>query len=109
MGGFLYKTRREDPDEMGAIASPYAGPLATLIRHGKVKITADEIKDKSKGDFMSKGLALVQVLWFLVQFFARIQQHLPITELELVTLAYTVLSFWTYFFWWDKPQNVTHP
>jgi len=41
-----------------------------------------------------------------VQCIARGAQHLPITELELVTVAFAALNFVIYILWWDKPQNV---
>lgn len=68
-------------------------------------ITAEEIEDKSKGDFLSKGLVLLQTSWFVVQCIARTFQHLPITELELVTLAFATLNFITYWLWWNKPLD----
>jgi hypothetical protein len=109
MGGFLFMEKRDDPDNLGAIASPYAEPLKTLISHGETRVTKDHIKDKSKGDIISKGIVIFQILWFIFQFVARIHQKLPISELELVTIGYTVLNLVTYFFWWHKPQNLSCP
>ncbi|KAF5357695.1 hypothetical protein D9758_007404 [Tetrapyrgos nigripes] len=51
---------------------------------------AQDIEDKSKGDAVSKGLALVQTSWFLVQILTRAIQHLPITGLEISTVAFAV-------------------
>jgi len=109
MGGFLYKTSRDDPDEMGVTPSPYCGPLVTLIRNRKIALTEGEIQDRSKGDILCKGFMVLQTLWFMIEFFARLDQRLPVTELELVTLAYAVLNIAIYFFWWKKPQNVMYP
>jgi hypothetical protein len=109
MGGFLFMEKRDDPDEKGAIASPYEGPLTTLIQTGKTRVTEKRIKDKSKGDIISKGIVIFQTLWFILQFAARFHQKLRITELELVTFSYTVLNLAAYFFWWNKPQNVECP
>ena len=69
----------------------------------------DEIKDKSKGDALSKAIVLVQVAWFVVQCIARRIQHLPITELEIMTLAYTAVNAAIYGFWWYKPLSVRCP
>lgn len=69
-------------------------------------ITKKEIMDKSKGDSLSKFLVILQLGWFILQCFARAVQHLVITELELVTLAFSVLSMVTYVMWWDKPLLV---
>ncbi|KIM28286.1 hypothetical protein M408DRAFT_23986 [Serendipita vermifera MAFF 305830] len=68
-----------------------------------------ELKDRGKSDALTKLIVLVQTLWFVVQCIARGVQHLPLTELEVVTLAYTMLNFFIYVFWWDKPRNVECP
>jgi len=109
MGGFFYKTSRDDPDEIGITPSPYCDPLVTLIRNRKITLTEGEIQDRSKGDILSKGFVVLQTLWFMVEFFARMDQRLPVTELELVTLAYAILNIAIYFLWWKKPQNVRYP
>jgi hypothetical protein len=62
--------------------------------------------DKSKGDAISKGVVILQTGWFVMQCIARGVQGLPITELELVTVAFAALNFVIYLLWWDKPQNV---
>ncbi|TFK61781.1 hypothetical protein BDN72DRAFT_429304 [Pluteus cervinus] len=65
-----------------------------------------QVQDRSKGDFLSKGLVALQTSWFVLECIARFQQHLPVAELEVVTLAFAVLNIITYGFWWDKPLNV---
>jgi hypothetical protein len=65
--------------------------------------------DKSKGDALSKGLALAQGLWFCVQYFARIHQHLAVTQLEVATLAFAVVNVFIWALWWSKPLDVQWP
>jgi hypothetical protein len=65
-----------------------------------------EIQDKSKGDFISKAVVILQTSWFVMQCIARGVQGLPITELELATIAFAGLNFVLYLLWWDKPLNV---
>ncbi|KAI9513409.1 hypothetical protein F5148DRAFT_971918 [Russula earlei] len=65
-----------------------------------------EIEDKSKGDFISKTLVILQTGWFVTQCIARKAQGLPVTELELITVAFATLNFVMYLLWWDKPLNV---
>ena len=72
-------------------------------------ITAEEIKDKSKGDVLSKGLVVMQTSWFVIQCIARCINGLPLTELELVTLAFAALNCITYAFWWHKPLDIQRP
>ncbi|KAF5332346.1 hypothetical protein D9758_016936 [Tetrapyrgos nigripes] len=68
-----------------------------------------DIEDKSKGDAVSKGLALLQTSWFLVQILTRAIQHLPITELEIATVAFAILNLLMYGLWWFKPLDVQRP
>jgi len=73
------------------------------------RITEKEIQDRSKGDALSKGLVVIQTGWFLLQCIARKVERLPITELEVATLAFATLNFATYALWWHKPLNVQRP
>ncbi|KZP09488.1 hypothetical protein FIBSPDRAFT_839390 [Athelia psychrophila] len=68
-----------------------------------------EINDKSKGDPFSKTFAILQTVWFVLQCVARRLQSLPITELELATLAYTAITVVLYTVWWLKPLNILVP
>ncbi|KAJ7729901.1 hypothetical protein B0H16DRAFT_1775391 [Mycena metata] len=72
-------------------------------------IDEEDIKDKSKGDTLSKGVAIAQGLWFATQCLARMFQHLPLTELEVATLAFTVISTIIRLLWWWKPLDVQQP
>jgi hypothetical protein len=81
-----------------------------LIENGKFEMpTEEEIVDKSKNDWLAKGLVIMQTLWFVSQCIARAAERIAITELELVTLAYTIISIGIYLAWWYKPYNVTQP
>ena len=71
--------------------------------------TEEEIKDKGKSDWLAKSLVLLQTSWFVMQCIARAKEHLPITHLEIVTLAYAAMNFVIYIFWWNKPLNVNRP
>lgn len=81
-------------------------PIYVLCR---ITPTETELRDRGKSDGLSKFIALTQTTWFVVQCIARGIQHLRLTELEVVTLAYAMLNFFIYVFWWDKPQNVECP
>ncbi|KDQ52623.1 hypothetical protein JAAARDRAFT_198241 [Jaapia argillacea MUCL 33604] len=52
---------------------------------------------------------MVQTIWFILQCAARWYEHLPITELEIATLAFTMLNLITYAFWWNKLADVRYP
>ncbi|TFK59873.1 hypothetical protein BDN72DRAFT_780140 [Pluteus cervinus] len=101
--------RREVLDPQDLCSDWYRG--ADYLREGRIdtkelQFPKKQVQDRSKGDFLSKGLVALQTSWFVLECIARLQQHLPITELEVVTLAFAVLNITTYGFWWDKPLNV---
>ena len=103
MGGFTLHAQGEPLRVLGW------RDLEALTRAGRINwpdITEEEIKDKSKGDYLSKGIVILQTTWFIVQFFARAASKLTITELEVVTLAFSTLIGVIYFLWWDKPLDV---
>jgi hypothetical protein len=68
-----------------------------------------DISDKSKNDPLGKSVALLQTLWFAVQAIVRLIQKLPLTAIEVTTLAFVALNVLTYFFWWHKPVDVDYP
>ena len=73
------------------------------------RITNDETEDRFKSDALSKIIAILQLMWFIIHCIARSQQGLALTELELVTVALASLNFVTYGIWWDKPLDVKEP
>ena len=83
---------------MGVTPLLHCDPLITLIQNRKILFTEGEIQDQSKGDFLTKGFVVLQTLWFMVEFFVRLDQQLPVTKLELVMLAYVILNIAIYFF-----------
>ncbi|KAG0695653.1 hypothetical protein DFH29DRAFT_813952, partial [Suillus ampliporus] len=68
-----------------------------------------DIADKSKGDVLSKGIAILQLVWFVIQLVARYVQNLPITLLEIDTLAVAALTCISYGLWWKKPKDIGCP
>jgi len=103
MGGFVYYKDDKPP----VILDPTE--LAPYLQTGEIDITQKEIRDKSRADVLSKGLVVVQTGWFILQCIARCVEHFPITEIELVTLAFATLNFVSYGLWWDKPLGVQCP
>jgi hypothetical protein len=68
-----------------------------------------EIKDKSKASSALKAIACMQVLWVCLQCFERPARKLPITLLEVVTMAHCVHALIIQFLWWGKPFSVGEP
>ncbi|KAI0059772.1 hypothetical protein BV25DRAFT_1828494 [Artomyces pyxidatus] len=104
MGGFHYYKNGKPQHPLSR------KDVVDLVKSGDlVPPTEDEIRGWSQGDALSKALAVVQTLWFIVQAIARRVEGLPITQLEVMTLAYTTITVVMYAMWWDKPQNVSSP
>ncbi|KIK51397.1 hypothetical protein GYMLUDRAFT_181496 [Collybiopsis luxurians FD-317 M1] len=73
------------------------------------KVKEQEIKDRSCSDGVGKIVAVGQTTWFTVQLVARQAEGLPVTELEIMTLAFATMDVLVCAFWWDKPQGVNYP
>ncbi|CAG8731266.1 4690_t:CDS:2, partial [Acaulospora colombiana] len=112
MGGF-YAYKREPGRRPGSEQPCYplsGDTMLKLVRQGKVALPSEEeIDDRNKSDWFAKLLVLFQTTWFVAQCIARKKEGLPLTELEIVTLAYTVVNFGTSLAWWSKPRNVNRP
>ncbi|KAJ6565527.1 hypothetical protein DFH09DRAFT_1473600 [Mycena vulgaris] len=105
---------------MGGFVSQIGHPIATFEQLGDpvlgpaylsaiCKVKVADITARSKGDTLSKGVALTQGLWFITQSLARIHQHLPVTELEVATLAFAIVNVFIWGIWWKKPLDVEQP
>ncbi|KAF9555618.1 hypothetical protein CPC08DRAFT_820979 [Agrocybe pediades] len=105
MGGFmLHEEGRED---RVLELQPFLENYRQLDLSG---VTEARINDHSKADWFAKGLALLQMFWFIAQCIARFfDKSLVLTELELATAALALLSLVMYFLWWNKPFNVGVP
>ncbi|TFK68019.1 hypothetical protein BDN72DRAFT_769944, partial [Pluteus cervinus] len=103
MGGFAY---RNDDQEVKAL---FPHTFLEYLKAGRLVIeelrlvTEADIKDKSKGNIISKGLVITQTMWFVFECLARLHQKLPLVKLEVITLAFAVLTTLMYIQWWSKP------
>ncbi|KAF8179901.1 hypothetical protein BJ912DRAFT_1062700 [Pholiota molesta] len=115
MGGFMLSKGGRPIQTLSANNTARVDKEATIkwnIENGIIDpplITQEDIKDRSKGDTISKTLIILQTTWFIVQCIARWTNRLPVTELEVVTLGFAMLNGITYALWWHKPQNVGRP
>jgi len=55
-------------------------------------VTEESIEDRSKSDVFTKAFAIIQSTWLIVQSLSRLTAGLPITELELATMAYVLCA-----------------
>ncbi|KAF8318585.1 uncharacterized protein EI90DRAFT_3083019, partial [Cantharellus anzutake] len=106
MGGFIDPTtrffRRRDPSFFGQ----YPGIIRGTGNRRVVAVTKQEILHKSKGDFLSKSIVSLQLLWFIVQYVGRWVGHLHKSQLEAMTLGYSALSIIICALWWHKPLDI---
>lgn len=116
MGGFHYYKNGKPQFPLQVTGTKFLNrsrkdPFAlSLIESGSLlPPTSDELGDKSKGDSLSKTIAVFQTFWFVIQCIARRADNLAITNLEIMTLAYTVITVAMYAAWWHKPLNVRCP
>ncbi|KAJ6481033.1 hypothetical protein C8R45DRAFT_1100594 [Mycena sanguinolenta] len=105
---------------MGGLVSWVGYPVATTeqlqdaalgseFQEAIRNVNAEEITDRGKGNVLSKAVALVQGLWFVLQSLARVHQHITVTQLEVATLAFAVVNIFIWLLWWDKPIDVQRP
>ncbi|CAD6580770.1 MAG: hypothetical protein ASARMPRED_000325 [Alectoria sarmentosa] len=93
--GIAYKTR--------------SGDLRTMVNEDIItipRVTQESIYERSKADFFANVITLIQVLWFVVYTLGRVAQQLPISTLELSTLAFIWCAAVIAFFWWHKPLDL---
>ncbi|KAF8217312.1 hypothetical protein K438DRAFT_1558960 [Mycena galopus ATCC 62051] len=85
---------------MGGFVSSTGYPIATKeqlngpeFQKAIQDVNTEDIMDKSKGDALSKSVALAQGLWFITQCVAHVHQGLAVTQLEVATLGFAVASW----------------
>ncbi|KAF9541011.1 hypothetical protein CPC08DRAFT_650721 [Agrocybe pediades] len=107
MGGFMLREEGKKDKVLGWKT------LKKYYKQGRIDlsdVTEDRINDHSKADWFAKGLAFLQIFWFITQCIARFfEKNLILTELELATAALALLSLVMYFLWWNKPFNAGVP
>ncbi|PPQ91192.1 hypothetical protein CVT25_001209 [Psilocybe cyanescens] len=106
MGGFMLY---EGDERRGTLSYERFKFLLASGRISFPKTTQEDIEDRSKSDVLSKLLVIGQTGWFILQCIVRGIQKLPITQLEISTLALAALTGCMYFFWWNKPFGVQVP
>ncbi len=122
MGGFaLYESFDDDtPKSLFEISTdPHCGievlefnDLIYIMEHFPhiiTNITEDYILDQAASSSLSKALLMVQVGWFCMNCSSRDRQGLPLSLLEVSTLAHSFCTLVTYYMWWSKPINVATP
>ena len=86
--------------------------LRKLIENGDIDgppISENELKSRGQGDWVIKLIAIVQIIWFVVQTLVRAIQHFQTTALEIMTVAFVFCSIFIYGFSLNQPQDIEYP
>lgn len=106
MGGYVIQTDQMHRIRIDSLV------LIELIRDGIIEapeLEDEDIDDRSKANWFTKFIALLQVTYFIAQLLARAIDQLPITTLELFTLGIVFCALVTYASFWQKPFDVNRP
>lgn len=106
MHGFQIQTK---DDWFYTIESKNVAPLieAGVIQSYNLRET--EIKDRAKVDASAKLLTVIQSTWTIINILARAAYSLPISPIEITTVAYVICAAFTYAMWWAKPKDMQTP
>ncbi|KAK0648116.1 hypothetical protein B0T16DRAFT_112751 [Cercophora newfieldiana] len=111
MGGFTTLVEGASPGKAGELYHLTAFEILNLWEEGRLlkslpRIDEDELYDRSKCDLFLKTLAVVEILWSVIQIVTRLVRHLPVSPMELAVLAFSSCAVLIYSFYWMKPKNV---
>ncbi len=102
-----FRTRKE-----GNTSKCSAEELYTLIENQSIdgpSISEEELQARGKSDLVVKLIAILQIIWFVIQTLFRAIQHYQVTALEIVTVAFVFCSILIYGLTLHQPQDVVYP
>lgn len=70
------------------------------------RISTHELEERSKSDLFAQFITSCQVIYFGVRTLGRVVSDLPISPLELSTMAFVSCAAFVEFFWWYKPLDM---
>jgi len=104
MGGFALCSKETE----GIAKSVTSSGAEKLAQLGLLPdVSSKTIRQRSKSGQLAKGIVCLQVFWFFMQVIARKVFGLPITLLELNTIAHVICAIALYGIWWYKPQDAS--
>jgi len=120
MGGFVFDLLDEDGEREKPAFLPAGRTRMTITSMGVrflmehypdliPDLSETSITDRSSASSLSKALLIVQLTWFCTNCVARLGQGLPLSLLEVTTVAHGLCTLVTYFLWWKKPLNIAEP
>ncbi|CZR67416.1 uncharacterized protein PAC_17315 [Phialocephala subalpina] len=72
-------------------------------------ITLEELQDRNKSDSLIRVIAIVQIVWSVVQIIVRAARRLAISQLEVAVVAFAACAIAMYGLNWYKPKGVQVP
>ncbi|PON25741.1 hypothetical protein TGAM01_v205178 [Trichoderma gamsii] len=101
MGGFIHAAK-------GKRFLVTAQQLAKMegLSYASPEVTEEDIKDKSKQDWLAKLIAALQILQLIFSIITRHIQRLQFSQLETVTLSFAICGVLIYCAYFYKPQNI---
>jgi hypothetical protein len=72
------------------------------------EVAAQDLEKMTSGDATAKALAIIQISWLVLQLVTRGVVHLPSSQLEIATLAFSVSSMVTYGLLWECPRGIEY-
>ena len=72
-------------------------------------ISKKVISDNREMDAFMKAIAVAQLSYIIASLVTRAANHLPVSQLEITTLAFSTCAFITYFLLRSKPRGVNTP
>lgn len=69
----------------------------------------EDIEDKSKANWLVKGFAVLQITWIILSVIVRHINELPISQIEIATIAFSVMAIFIYLVNWWKPKDISQP
>lgn len=120
MGGYVFDLTNEDGELEELTFLPSCGTRMTLTSMGVrflmehhpnliPDLSETSITDRTRASSLSKAILLAQITWFCTNCVARLGQGLPLSLLEVTTVAHSMCTLATYALWWSKPLNIAEP
>ena len=83
--------------------------LISLLKAGVLatpRIYCYDLDERSKNDLFAQVVTSLQVLYFVVNCCSRLGSNLPISTLEVSTVAFACCAAFVQYFWWYKPLDL---
>ena len=113
MGGFVFdlpsKDERSEESTTRTRAAPTPATFLYIMQNFPdiiPDISEESITGRSKSNGLSKAILIAQVGWFCASCISRLVENLPLSLLEVSTVAHGFCTLLTYFVWWSKPLNI---